>query len=799
MKALITSLSLILCTFGISAQYTLSGTVKDGTGSKAVPYATVALMTADSSVITGTTTGKDGTFKLENVGQGNYLIRISYIGYETAYIITAAPQRSDPGEIRLKESENKLQEVVVTSRRPFVEQQIDRYIVNVSSHLMTSGRNALDLLEVTPGVLVSGGKIIVMSKEASVYINGRPSNLSGQQLQALLTSTQGETVDRIEVITNPPARYDAAGGSIINIRMKKNTQHGINGSANAGYRQGRTDSETAGLILNYRYQKINLFGNYTLDRKTGWTKGHLTNVMDIEGRNHTFDQHIVTATNSANYGQQYRIGADLLLNDRHIIGLLLNGYHTGNSDKRSTGNTAITPAHDGVQINTFNNRLSDSNDGKQANLNYQGALSGNGRQINVDLDYGRFENRDFQHSRNEYFDTSGNRIGDAEQLRHTNPPAIGMWSVKADYTHPLSKKGKIEVGLKSGRSRTDNDLLYEVWDGSRWATDPGYTNHFVYTEQIHAAYATYSYSFDKWGLQAGLRGEYTSSNGDQRTTAIITDSSYLELFPSLNLSYRHSDMHQFSFNYGRRIYRPSYMQLNPFEVKLDAYSFNSGNPYLKPMIMNSLALSYINSIGIMTRLSYGVLDNVIDNVPVQGNGRYGMRLENFNRKSMLGMMVNYRKSLMKNWMLSLALEGEYQHNTSKESYGNFENNGFAVQAQLYNQITLTPTLSANVTAMYVSSQRQAYMVMKPMSNVSVGVSKSFLKDKLSVSLTANDLFSTYRMDMRAKNEEMDYHINILRDSRWVNLGVRYSFGSNKVKASRQRKSGIEDEATRARK
>jgi hypothetical protein len=804
-------LCLLLPASYIYAQYQLSGTVKDKKDGGAIPYATVALMKTDSSVVTGTTTDASGRFILTNVKADEYLIRITYVGYgahrqtvnvpapDVQIVQETLGSQTDLGDILLAESENRLQEVVVTARRPFVEQQIDRYVVNVGSHLMTAGRNALDLLEVTPGVLVTGGKVTVMGNNASIYINGRPSNLSGKQLQDLLSSTQGETVDRIEVITNPPARYDASGGSVINIRMKKNIQHGINGSANAGYRQGRTDSETGGIIFNYQNQKMNLFGNYTLDRKTGWSKVNQINVMDMDGKAHTFDQHLINKASRANYGQQYRIGADFLLNDSHVIGMLLNGYHTGNSDKRLTGNNTITPAYDNVHVTTSDNRSSDNTDGKQANLNYQGTLSKSGRQINIDFDYGTFKNSDFQHSRNEYFDTSGNRIGDTEQLRHTNPPTIKMWSVKADYSHPLSKKGKMEFGFKSGRSQTDNNLLYEIWDGSGWETDLGYTNHFVYTEQIHAAYASFSYSFAKWGVQAGLRGEYTDSNGDQRTTGTVTDSTYLELFPSLNVNYRLSNMHQFSFNYGRRIYRPSYTQLNPFEIKLDAYSFTAGNPYLKPMIMNNLALSYINSSGIMTRLSYNIIDNVTDNIPVQENGRYGLRLENFNRKTTLGMMINYRKSLMKKWMLNLSVEGQYQHNTSNENYGNFENNGFALQAQLYNQITLTPTLSANLTAMYVSSQRQTYMVMNPMSNVSIGISKSFLKDKLSVSLTANDLFATYRMDMRAKNEEMDYHIKLQPDSRWVNIGVRYSFGSNKVKASRQRKSGIEDEAGRVKK
>jgi hypothetical protein len=206
----------------------------------------------------------------------------------------------------------------------------------------------------------------------------------------------------------------------------------------------------------------------------------------------------------------------------------------------------------------------------------------------------------------------------------------------------------------------------------------------------------------------------------------------------------------------------------------------------------------MNRSGLMARLSYSITNDVIENVPVRESSRYGMRLENFENKKMLSLMLNGRRTVTGFWTFDLTAEGAYVRNTSNETYGTFENNGFMLQVQLYNRFNITPTLSAELTGMYVSSQKQAYFYTKPMSNVSAGISQSLLKNRLSVSLTANDLFYGFKADMTAKNTGMDYRMAIKRDTRWVNIGVRYSFGSDRVKAARKRTAGIDEEAARVK-
>ena len=803
-KLFLKSTSIVCCmiiSFQLCAQYQLTGTVKDRADGSPVPFSTAALFHPDSSLVTGAMTDNEGKFLLEKVTAGDFLLQISFLGYEKEYIKVKIPEQSDLGEILLSESANKLNEVVVTAKRSFVEQRVDRYIVNVESHILTAGRNAIEVLNNTPGVLVSPqNEISVMGNSVNIYIDGRPSNLSGQQLIAMLSTTSGETIERIEVITNPSARYDASGGSIINFRLKKNMQHGLNGAINAGFRKSRTDRENTDINLNYRYGNLNVFGNYSLERRNEWARMDQTNNTVVDGTNYIFQQNATKKPEKANFAQQYKLGADFLINDKHTLGAFVTGYHTDETKTGLRSSTDITPSLDNVSRTTSDSRVSDGDNGIQVNMNYQGTFAKPGQQLNIDVDFGQFKTIASQYNTNEYFDVDNNKINGQEQLRHNNPPKVNMWSAKIDYIQPLRQNARIEFGVKSSRSQTDNNLLYERFTDTDWLVDTDRSNHFSYTEQIHAAYVNYSQSFGKLNFQAGLRGEYSISKGEQKTTSEANDSTYLDIFPSLNISYHYSDNQQFAFAYGRRIFRPSYAQLNPFEIALDAYSFTSGNPHLKPVIMDNISLTSMNNKGLMVRAAYSVTHNAIDNIPVQDNGRYGMRLENFERRDAISLMANYRKQVTRFYMFNIAVESAYVKNTSNEPDGKkFTNDGFMLQAQFANRFTITPTLNLELTMLYVSAQKQNYMNVKPLSLVSGGISKSLLKGRLAVSLTANDIFGMFIYDMKSQNEGTNYHLKLNKDSQWVNLSVRYNFGSSSVKGSRNHSSGMVDEVSRAQK
>ncbi|MDR2773263.1 MAG: outer membrane beta-barrel protein [Tannerella sp.] len=803
MKRTVKLLSLCLLAGNLYAQHSLSGTVKNQSDSSAVAYATVALMTAaDSSIVTGVTTGEDGQFKMENVKPGDYLVRISFIGYETAYRNAGVPQQSDLGEILLNESANRLNEVVVTAGRPFVEQRIDRYVVNVGSHIMTAGRNALDVLRNTPGVLVRpNGSITVMGNSVEIWIDGRPSRLKGDQLNVLLSSTQGETIDRIEVITNPSSRYDAAGiGGIINIRTKKGLQYGINGSVNAGATQGtqgKMNRENAGMQLNYRNSAMNLFGNYSVNRTQDWQYIRQVNTIVTPDGEVTFDQHTSGKNRTAGIRHQYRLGADFFLSPKSTLGILLNGHDAGKEKIRVTGETQITPAFEEIDHTAIDNLWVEELNGKQANVNFQQTFAKSGQQLNVDADYARFNSHPSQQLTNSYYDTDG-KLAKDEQLRHANPQSIDIYSVKTDYTHPLGEKSKLETGFKSSSSKTDNDLLYEEYVSGNWETDRNQTNHFIYTEQIHAAYVNLSHSWGKWSTQAGVRSEYTVSKGEQRTTGTVRDSSYFNIFPTLFVNYNPGS-YTAGLSYSRRLMRPSYSHLNPFEIKTDAYSYTSGNPNLTPSYIHNIQLSFSRK-NLMARLAYNHITDLIITAPIVNDNdvRYGMIPVNFGMRQSFSGMANYRISPFRWWNVNLMLEGAYATNRSGEASGTYTNNGAVYNISINNALTMKKGFSAEINGFYVSRQKQGYFIMEPMGNLSAGIRKSLLNDKMIISLNVNDLLYTMTEKIAVKYEKVNYQLVSKRDSRSVALSLRYSFGSKTVKASRRRTSGIEEEAGRAK-
>ena len=800
MKSIIIA-TFCFCTVSIFSQHQLSGIIKDGVEDASIPYATVALLRPDSSVVTGVMTVANGEFVIEKVTEGDYIVQVSYIGYEKAYLAVSVPEQSDLGEIILKESATKLNEVVVTATRPFIAMKADRYIVNVNGNIQSTGRNALDILRNTPGLLVNHkGDISAMGASVQVWIDGRPSRMSGDQLQAFLNSMQGGEIDRIEVITNPSSRHDAAGGGgIIDIRTRKGLQFGVNGTLTAGLRQGRMDRENTDVNLNWRREKFNMFGNYSLNRDKIWEKVNQTNVMQTASGTINFDQRATYESSKAALRNAVRAGVDYYINQNNILGVIVNAYLSEGGSGALNNITNISPTYNGVSYSEADNVQSGNRNGIQLNANYQITFAKPGQQFNIDLDYARFGSEPFQHNKNIYYDQDNVMIGIPEQLRNANPQSIEVYSVKMDYVQPLWKDARLETGAKVSQSKTDNDMKFDVFTGNNWQVDANRTNRFIYTEQIDAAYINANQRLGKFNLQAGLRGEYTLLNSEQKTTGERNDTDYFNLFPTFFIYYQASHKHNLGLSYSRRLSRPDYSYLNPFEIAIDAYSFTRGNPNLKPSYTHNVQLSHSFAQSLMTRIGYTNTTDVIVLIPIVDDAtqRYGTTRGNFAKAQSVSAMIYYRKQVVKQWMAMMTVQGIYAKNTSNEASGEFINKGGSLIVQLNNNLVITPALSAEITGMYISGMRMGYLEVQPQGNFSVGLRQQLFKNKMTLSITVNDILFTSIDKVSARYENVNYSLYNARDSRYVNMTLRYNFGSSTVRAARNKSTGIEDEKTRA--
>ena len=778
------------------AQYSVTGTVKDAKDGSPIPYATIALLHSDSSVVTGAVTGDNGKFVMDKITKGDYLLLVSYLGYDKTYRKVNIPLQTDLGVINLKENATELGEVTVTATRPQIEQKVDRYIMNVST-IQSAGRNALSVLSITPGLLVTpNGDISMMGNGVAIWIDGRPTNLSGDQLKSLLTSMQGNEIDRIEVITNPPARYEAEGtGGIINIRTKKGLQLGLNGSVNLGYTQGHVDRENAGLSFNYRESKVNIYGNYGFSHETQWGNYEAINKIETDEGLIEFNSKSTLRGNKdlLNGNHQLRLGGDFFINSKNTVGILFNGNLLGNFAAERDGNTKIPTDYQGIRFSSLEGPYSRNSNNQQINLNYQGTFNKPEQQLNVDLDYGRFYSKSSEDDKNQYFDADS-VFASQDRQRHNNPQNIYIKSVKADYTQPAWKGSTLGFGGKISQSKTDNNILYEDYnyDNSSWETNVNLTNHFNYTEQVDAFYANLEQKMgEKWDLQAGLRGEYTQSTGNQITLNEINKTDYFNLFPTFFASYR-TNKGNYGFSYGRRIRRPGYFLLDPFKIKVDAYTFTVGNPDLKPDYTHNFQFSYSYK-QLMLRLTYNYRLGQISNMPIVEGNMHGVMPVNFKNRQNTTLGINYSPTITKFWSINLYSEGAYVLNRA----GDYDNKELGFMANLNNRLTITKKLSVEVNGFYMSTMRVGYNVTKPWGNLSLGLRQLLLKDKLTLALAVNDILNTSIFTTYFNTDQIYLWSKENHDMRWVSLSVTYNFGSTSVKGSRYRSTGNEDEVGRA--
>lgn len=775
---------------------------------------TAELLNAKDSVLKKTVlSDQKGAILFDHLSAGSYLLKISGVGYKN--YLSSSFQVKDQDHIELTSikmqnaSSGQLQAVTVTGKKPFIQKLNDRIVVNVDNSVVNVGSAAMDVLERSPGVTIDQNDVISLRGKQGVIImiDGKPSPMSGSDLANYLRSLPSNAIDRIDIITNPSSKYDAAGNSgIIDIHLKKDQRFGSNGSLTAGYGQGVYPKANAGFTFNYRNKKLNVFGNYNntyrvimnhLILNRNFYKDGVYNGGDDKDNN----------TKMPMNGNTARLGMDYSVSNKTIIGFVVNSsfYHfTRNNENNSIVNDNQKLPTYTFQTHATNN---DHNNNTVGNINFKHTFDSTGKEITADIDYGVFNSTSLSYTGTHYYNLGGSQMKAPTILDGDQTGKLTLKTGKVDFTNPLKKGAKLELGFKTSYVSSDNDAKFTDMSTGVPENDPSKTNHFLYNEYNNAGYVNFSKEYKKFNIQLGLRGERTDVNTYQVHGNQRWDSGYFQLFPSAFFNYKLNDDKTIGLSISRRILRPSYSQLNPFLFLIDVTTYSTGNPSLLPEFTWSYEASYTAK-QISFSLGYShTLQNenvviarfkdVFPNIPSDDNVTVQIPV-NLKSSDYLGLTIAAPLKIRSWWNMINNANIYYNHFNGDLGGSTLDNGDPAADVRTNNTFTFKKGWSAELNVAFSSGGRYGYMVSRPQWGVSTGVQKNIWKNKGLIKFNITDIFWTNlpRATITYPGTYIE-NWHAYRESRVANISFTYKFGSNKVQAARRRTTGSEEERQRA--
>lgn len=771
--------------------------------SRPVPAASVQLLSVDSVLLQVQGTDRSGVAEFSGLSASSYIIKITHTGYQDR-MLAIKFQRSTYSEIvTLQSQASVLGAVTVMSNKPFVQFRPDKTVVNVEAGITNAGATVMDVLEKSPGITVGrDGTIIMKGKpQVMVLIDGKQTQLSGSELQAYLSGLSASQVDVIELIDNPGAKYDAAGNAgIINIKTKVTRQKGFNGSLSLSLGQGFMTKGNNSFNINYRAGKFNFFVNYgnRLGREK-MTIYALRKYFDVNGNDSLLlEQPNVTKTKIRSHN--LKTGLDFFAGRQTTLGIAFTGTMTDRSISSFSNIDWMSPSY--VIDSSIITSGTRSIDFQRAGINFNGRHSfSDGAELTMDIDFIKFDI-----AADQYFQTQLTTAGSMPLATKGNIPSdLNIFAAKVDYSRRF-KKILWETGIKTASTATDNLAQYYYNDGSGWRDDLGRSNHFLYDEKIHAAYSSIDAEAGKWRWQTGIRYEFTNYKANQLGNSVVKDSAfqkkYGSLFPSAFVSFAADSNHTFTLRLGRRIDRPQFQNLNPFLVTLNKYTFEGGNPFIRPQYTWNIEMGHIYKQLLSTGISYSYLkdyfsqifiidsnsSNVNKNIIIYTRGNVGT-FHNFGVTASLQVPVN------KWW--SLTGVAVYNHKIIKGAvWAPIKVSVDQLNVSLNNQFQFKKGWAAELSGYYLTnSQIDLQETLTPQGELNAGVSKKILKERGTLRLTVRDIFYTQNYSGYSKFENSDEPFAVKWDSRVIRLTFSWRFGKA-MKAIKRSAGGATEEAER---
>jgi hypothetical protein len=792
----------LVCAVNASAKPgNIKGKVQDGDG-KPLSYANVVLLKAtDSSLVKTDYTNEKGEYNFESAANGAYVVKVMLLGYENDVTgVTVADNTVEVPAIKLVTRGTELKETTVRAQKPFIEVKPDMLVVNVENSIVSAGSSAFEVLQRSPGVTTDQSDNISLKGKpgVNVMINGKIQPISADQLANMLKAMPANAIEKIEIISNPSAKYDAAGtAGIINIVMKKDKRMGMNGSATIGYGQGMYPKDNAGFNLNYKSEKVNAYLNYYYGYRKGFN--HLILTRDFQQNDVTDLRYNENHWSVFPYNYQgVASGVDYDISKKTTVGVSARAGMEWYTIYGSVNTQAINPSvnADRVDSTAMTNNLSKNqfND-YTVNAHLSHDLDSTGKKLTVDVDYGRYWNRNSQDLVTRNFEN---------EVAMRNPYLLhgdvnGLTQIrtfKADYSNPFKNGLKIDVGIKSSFVTADNQPTFYDESNGGHVYDSTKSDHFIYNENINAAYINAAKDIKKWSLQLGLRAEQTIINGVEKTTGQEINKDYLQLFPSFAVQNHIDKDNDLGLTLSRRIERPDYHQLNPFKMYTDPTTVVMGNPYLQPALTYSAELSHTYKQKFVTTLTWSVTNNVIAEVLEPDSNKVTIQTnENMARMDYYALSIAYPFKITKWWSNVTNVTAFYSKYIGFLANTNLSNGEPTCAVVMNNSFLLPWELSAELNVVYQAPQAYGFMRQTSQYWIDAGLQRSFCKKKLNVKLNATDiLFSNYVKATSVYNGYIE-SFNVRRDASTASLSLTYRFGNGQVQV-RRHQGGAEDEMRR---
>ena len=758
----------------------IKGTIVDATTGKKVEFASIALLHVESKeIVEGSLSDTDGSFSFKKIKKGEYLIQVDFIGYKTYtsknISINKNNKNVDLGKIKLQQDIAMIDDVTVTAERTYIENRIDKKVVNIGKDLLTAGASATDIMSNLPSVDVDieGNVSLRGNDNVRILVDGRPTNMSSEELLATIPA---ENIDKVEIITNPSAKYDPDGISgIINIILKKDKKLGFNGSASGGIGSANDftgiNKYNGSLNLNYNKGNWNLFANYGYkndERESGggFTR-KITDATNIE-------KSIIQESNSTRkrITNSLKTGFDYTFSDKNMFGYTA---HIRKSDRNRLEEIEY--------ISTTESRESDREFGLKS-LSHDVIFK---HKFNDDTFYEINAYRvDSKQDANSIFNSSTGNVPKPTET-DTNIGSDNLTTAQFDFTKDTDSY-KLEFGVKAHARNMDSEYLYFT---NSTTPDPNKSNHYLFSEQIYSAYTNYGKKWDKWSLQAGLRIEqaFTDSKLINETPY---ENNYFNFYPSAFLTRKIGESNEIGFSYSKRVSRPSTRQLNPAKVYSDDLNIRMGNPMLNPEFTNSLETSYTRywkGGSFSSAIFYRHTTDKIQRIKlVDQNGISTSTYDNIATAQEVGLEASVMTKLNGWWSINASTNLYYTQLDTDDP--NFSNNGINWFTRLNNTFKITPTWSLQASGWYMAERVIAQGHIEPMYKADLGVKKTILNKRGTIGFRLSDVFNSFNFTYYTSGTGFEELGNRNWESRVAYLTFTYNFGeSQRKKRKGRRESG----------